>query len=260
MILAKIACPKCEGSHCRRSKWHSAREKLNHSGEHPYRCLNCSNRFLASDGERFRRLLILGASAILAATVIAPLTAAWLWSEQDFEAKRSIEASAPIDPGTQALAEEGDPDAQYRLAKTLLHDAVRDPSSTIGAVQWLKASADQEHTGAMVQLGKMYRSGVGVLQDFNEAARWIDKAASLGSAEGMLELGRLYRDGVGFERDFVRAYVWFNRAAAALNVEAAQERDYIARKLNPEDLLAAQSASTLAEEVKNAAAAKATAQ
>jgi TPR repeat protein len=260
MILAKVVCPKCEGTHCRHSKWHSAREKLDHAGQRPYRCLDCSNRFLTAGGERFRRLLILGASTVLALTIIAPLAAAWFWSEQSLETKQSIESSAPTDPETQSLAEEGDPNAQYRLAKTLLHDSVRDPASTIGAIQWLKAAAEQEHTGAMVQLGKMYRSGVGVLQDFSEAARWINKAALLGSAEGMLELGRLYRDGVGFERDFVQAYVWFNRSAAALNIEAAQEREYIARKLNPEDLLAAQSASTLTAEVKEAAAAKASTQ
>ena len=256
MILAKVVCPKCQGMHCRHSKWHSAREKLDHAGERPYRCLDCSNRFLTTTGERFRRPLMIGAAAVLAVTIIGPLAAAWIWSERDLEAKQSIEASAPTDPETQSLAEEGDPDAQYRLARTLLHDAVRDPSSTIFAVQWLKAAAEQDHTGAMVQLGKMYRSGVGVLQDFNEAARWIDKAATLGNAEGMLELGRLYRDGVGFERDFIRAYIWFNRSAAALNIEAAQEREYIARKLNSEDLLAAQSESSAAEMSKRSAAAK----
>ena len=50
---------------------------------------------------------------------------------------------------------------------------------------------------------------------------WLHTAAQRGSPEGMLELGRLYRDGVGVEKDLVKAYVWFNRAAAARNCASA---------------------------------------
>jgi TPR repeat protein len=61
-------------------------------------------------------------------------------------------------------------------------------------------------------------------------------AAARGNREGMLELGRLYRDGIGVDRDPVRAYVWFNRAAAAHNIDAVRERENIARTLAPNDL------------------------
>ena len=59
----------------------------------------------------------------------------------------------------------------------------------------------------------------------------------------MLELGRLYRDGVGFEADAVLAYVWFNRAAAALNMDAVREREDLASDMTPEQLRSAQELS-----------------
>ena len=91
--------------------------------------------------------------------------------------------------------------------------------------------------------GKLYRNGIGVLQDYDEAGRWIETAANRGDPEGMLELGRLYREGVVFKRDPVLAYVWFNRAAAALNMSAVWERDEIGRQLDPVQLKEAQDKS-----------------
>lgn len=96
----------------------------------------------------------------------------------------------------------------------------------------------------MLQLGKLYRSGVGVLQNFDQSAKWIQTAAVRGNAEGMLELGRLYRDGIGFEKSPVRAYVWFNRAAAVHNLDAVREREDIARTLTAEELKKAQNQSS----------------
>lgn len=99
----------------------------------------------------------------------------------------------------------------------------------------------------MLQLGKLYRSGVGILQNFDQSAKWIQTAAARGNAEGMLELGRLYRDGIGFEKNSVRAYVWFNRAAAMHNLDAVREREDIARTLAVDELKKAQNQSSEVE-------------
>ena len=61
----------------------------------------------------------------------------------------------------------------------------------------------------------------------------------------MLELGRLYRDGIGVDKSLVNAYVWFNRASAARNLDAVHERELIARILTAEELKEAQHQSTL---------------
>ncbi|MBK8400204.1 MAG: sel1 repeat family protein [Propionivibrio sp.] len=61
----------------------------------------------------------------------------------------------------------------------------------------------------MIVLGRLSRSGVGLLQNYSQASKWIQTAADRGNPRGMLELGRLYRDGIGLDKDPVRAYVWF---------------------------------------------------
>ena len=56
---------------------------------------------------------------------------------------------------------------------------------------------------------------------------------SIGAEEGdpraMLALGRLYREGLGVLQDFVEAYKWFNLAASRGNAEAASERNETVR-------------------------------
>ncbi|MDR2789089.1 MAG: hypothetical protein LBD06_12255, partial [Candidatus Accumulibacter sp.] len=47
MSAAPVQCPECQSSNCRKSRWLSSREKRNGSKSSPYRCLDCSCRFLA---------------------------------------------------------------------------------------------------------------------------------------------------------------------------------------------------------------------
>ena len=53
-------------------------------------------------------------------------------------------------------------------------------------------------------------------------------AAGGGDARSMLALGRLYRSGVGVLQDYVEAYTWLNLAAARGELDAARERDELA--------------------------------
>lgn len=157
-----------------------------------------------------------------------------------------------IDPGDLKAAQGGDASAQLRVGEALLHVAVREKENSVQAVRWLQLAAGNGNTAAMLQLGKLYRSGVGVLQNFDQSAKWIQTAAVRGNAEGMLELGRLYRDGIGFEKSPVRAYVWFNRAAAVHNLDAVREREDIARTLTTEELKKAQNQSSEVETTRGA--------
>ena len=147
--------------------------------------------------------------------------------------------------------QKGNPDAQLRVGKTLLHEAAHLGKNSAEAVNWLEKAARNGNTGAMLELGKLYKTGVGALQNFETSARWIQLAANKGNAEGMLELGRMYREGVGFEKDVVRAYVWFNRAAAAQEMNAVRERENIAGTLSFDQLKEAQRLSAIMEMPKN---------
>jgi TPR repeat protein len=147
-------------------------------------------------------------------------------------------------------AEKGDAKAQYELGQALLKESGGTAKKTAIAVLWLNKSVSKGNVDAMVALGRLSKTGMGVLQSYAQALKWIQTAANLGSPDGMLELGRLYRDGVAVERDSVQAYIWMNRAAAMQNPAAAKERDLIARALTADKLKEAQSLSTLDVQVK----------
>jgi hypothetical protein len=154
-------------------------------------------------------------------------------------------ASVTIGSDDLKAAQGGDASAQFKIGEALLQTSIREKGNTIQAVRWLQSAAENGNTKAMLQLGKLYRSGVGVLQNFDLSAKWMQTAAARGDAAGMLELGRLYRDGIGFEKNAKHAYVWFNRAAAMHNLDAVREREEIARTLTLEELREAQNSSSV---------------
>lgn len=236
-------CPECGAADCRRSKWRSSSERRAHPNSHPYRCRECSHRFYLRDRVGVRPAAAVTVSLVTFALVAAGTVSLLLLNFSEPPVIEAATDPSHIDAYTLRLANEGDPAAQFRIARTLLADSYSDRKKAKEAVRWLQAAADNQHTAAMVELGRLYRSGLGVLQDFEQAAKWIETAAVLGDPDGMRELGRLYRDGVGFKRDLVEAYVWFNRSAAGLNADAARDRDDVARGLTVEQLKEAQDES-----------------
>jgi TPR repeat protein len=178
---------------------------------------------------------------VISATVVVPLL-----TEIDPTVLAGVLVNDVLDDSElRRAAENGDHAAQFKLGVALFEDPVRTGETSTQAIHWLKAASEGGALDAMIYLGRVLRSGVGILQDFAQASRWFHTAATRGSPEGMLETGRLYRDGVGVEKDPVKAYVWFNRAAAARNIEAVREREAIVSMLTPDDLKEAQRQSSL---------------
>jgi len=239
----KLSCPSCVGIHCRESRWLSLEEKKANPESSPYRCMDCSHRFLARKGASAGREVVIPVRGVMAAIGLMAIVVFGLVSVGGSSAPPPTALPKVIDPGVLQAAEKGDAAAQFRVGEALFHDPVRDGDKSAKAVRWLQLAADNGNTEAMVLLGRLSRSGVGILQDFGQSAKWIQTAAGRGDLEGMLELGRLYRDGIGVDKDLVQAYVWFNRAAAAHNLDAAREREAVARLLTPEELKVAQSQS-----------------
>lgn len=77
----------------------------------------------------------------------------------------------------------------------------------------LRPLAEQGNQRAQVYVAMMYRDGLGVTEDFAEAARWYALAAAAGSANARNGLGLLYRDGKGVEKDLKEAVRLFRAAA-----------------------------------------------
>ena len=77
--------------------------------------------------------------------------------------------------------------------------------------------------------------------DSTEALAQWSAAADEGDPRSMLALGRLYREGLGVLQDYVEAYKWFNVAASRGNAEAASERNDLSARMTPEQLAEGQS-------------------
>lgn len=250
-LHATVTCPGCGSRDCRKSSWRSDVERQTYPGLRPYRCRACHRRFWAAErGPAGRRFAF--SATVLPLLAIAVMVF-WGGDEpgvDDIAADAPVPARAVIDPHTLRAAQEGNAEAQLRIARVLLFGGAQAGEQSAEAVRWLQSAAEKGNPAAMVMLGKLYRSGFGVLQDYGQAVRWIRTAAERGDPDGMLELGRLYRDGVGFPRDPVRAYVWFNRAAAALHGDAVRHRADVARGLTAEQLKEAQAQSSTVDAVR----------
>ncbi|MDY0072324.1 MAG: tetratricopeptide repeat protein [Thauera sp.] len=256
-MTSSLSCPQCSSSSLRHSRWTSREEKLANPGMQVHRCQACGHRFVAASTasvpSRPEKAVAARPAVWLVALLLLGMmlgVALMLWPEADGGPEPlASQPGLPVPQSALLLAaREGDVDAQYRLGRAALLDPARSREEADEAVGWIRQAANAGHLGAMIQLGKLYRNGLGVAQNYSLAHKWIVQAALAGDAEGMLELGRLYRSGIGVEPDLIQAYVWFNRAAAAHNLEGAHERDNVALKLSVDELKRAQEASLGEEE------------
>ena len=70
-------------------------------------------------------------------------------------------------------------------------------------------------------MGNLYAKGVGVPQDYSEAAKRFHLAADRGDATAQFNLGVMHANGIGLPRDSAQAEEWY-RLAAAQGVADAQ--------------------------------------
>lgn len=92
---------------------------------------------------------------------------------------------------------------------------------------------------AQYEAGAMARDGIGVEQDFEQAAEWFEHAAEQGHGPSQLALARLYLQGVGIERNEELAYFWASlavRADSGLAALAERVRGRAGRRLAPAEL------------------------
>ena len=164
------------------------------------------------------------------------------------------------------LAEKGHAKAQHKLGEMYVNgQGVSQDYKE--AIKWLLKSAEQKNLTAqrLIRasyhklhqevaeqgdsyaqrfLGARYYLGLGVTQDYAEAAKWYKKAAEQGDSVSQIILGAMYEKGKGISKDFVEAYKWLS-----ISRETGNGRMYI-EKLGKRKMATAQiaEAKKLAQE------------
>ena len=142
-------------------------------------------------------------------------------------------------PSLQALAEQGDANAQLELGNRYYNgEGVAEDAGR--AAQWYRKAADQGDATAQRILGYLYQAGDGVARDAREAARWYHNAAEQGDADAQFRLGWLHAATANslklrFRVPFTAAEERWLMAAAANPLMAATAEDDAWFQLGPKN-------------------------
>ena len=93
---------------------------------------------------------------------------------------------------------------------------------------------------AQFVLGYIYYHAKGVAEDSVQGVMWWHKAAEQGHAEAQWELGNAYVRGQGVVRDIATGYAWYSIAADNGFVFAKRDKEKIAQKMYPGDVIRAE--------------------
>ena len=116
----------------------------------------------------------------------------------------------------QLAANRGEPRAMLEVGK--MYRSGEGVARDVGqSVAWFQKAADAGNASAMDYMGAMYRMGEGVPKDDRQAFSWYSKAAAAGNSVGMDALGQMYRNGWGVPQNYTEAVRWFGKAAGAGN-------------------------------------------
>lgn len=70
---------------------------------------------------------------------------------------------------------------------------------------------------ALYFMGRLYRDGTGVEQDYTKTMDYWLRATELGSSNAMAGVGLLYQEGEGVEQNYGEAANWYKKSADAGN-------------------------------------------
>lgn len=134
------------------------------------------------------------------------------WSNKDY-------SKFPVNNLTKLIGQQMEgyakADADYvKAGKALAKNKPKD------ALVPLKQSAENKNPDAMELLALMYKYGIGVEQNYSEAATWFRKAAEKELPYSMLNMGKLYDKGNGVTQDDAIAREWYKKSGLAGNEEA----------------------------------------
>ena len=104
----------------------------------------------------------------------------------------------------------------------------------------LRIQATGGNVRAQFVLGYIYYHAKGVAEDSVQGVMWWHKAAEQGHAEAQWELGNAYVRGQGVVRDIATGYAWYSIAADNGLVFAKRDKNKIAEKMYPDDIVRAE--------------------
>ena len=114
------------------------------------------------------------------------------------------------------------------------------PVDNAEAVRWYRMAANQRYADGQYRLGRMYEDGIGAPQDYAEAVRLFRLAAEQGDSDGQWSLATMYSDGRGVPQDYVLAHKWMNLAAAQGKFNAAKYRKLLESEMTAAQIAEAQ--------------------
>lgn len=149
--------------------------------------------------------------------------------DSDVSSLSSSQQAGPVStctaPSSEALvecfrkaADQGNVDAQWNLAVAYA-SGLGIPQDYTEAAKWYRLAAQQGHTKAQNNLGVAYRGGKGVPQDYAEAASWFRRAAERGDIKAILNLAHAFASGQGVPEDQSEAVKRYRQAAEQGEVE-----------------------------------------
>jgi TPR repeat protein len=160
---------------------------------------------------------------------------------------------------TQIQAEQGEPQAQLRLARLFIEGkgtrqndrkanywldkaarhGLRDAQVMLAdryyagigtprpylahALKWYIRAGEQGDAHAEAMAGKMYYHGQGTDRDYHEAFKWLYQSAQHRDAESQHLVGVMYRFGHGMEKNYLYAYIWLHVAYVSTQDPAEKE-------------------------------------
>lgn len=237
-----LHCPECGSERVHQSRVRPGERTAANLFQQPYRCRDCKARFWWRNTNAY----IVTLTGLVLTLFVGALFWFALFHEESTPSKLlsdpqrtttpAISPSNPLLSSAIARGEEIDTQT-LKDEDTPLPDA-NNPAyytTSLFLEKAIKGSADAQY-----QLGLLYLTGRGTLQDFSEAAKWLILAAEQNHPFAQYELGLLYQVGQGVELNVEKSYVWFNIAAAAGVEQAILARDKAMRALSNAQLKVAQ--------------------
>jgi len=179
------------------------------------------------------------------ALVLVPLVAllaAGAARAQDFDS--GMAAYRTGDYGTawsvwEALAEQGNTDAQNGLA-LMLENGQGVDQSTEKAFEWYLKAAEAGDAHAQFMVATLYGRGAIPVPDRMERLRWYYKAAKQGHFAARVVLSMSLHEGKGTPKDNILAYFWAQRAAEEADEATMPEVDRLIEtifaEMSPEEI------------------------
>lgn len=119
----------------------------------------------------------------------------------------------------KSLAKKGDATAQYLLSE-LYYKGLGVSQDYYEAAKWCESAMQNGDDSALIRLGIMYKNGHGFTQNYSLAVEWLRRAAKKNFAEAQFHFGDMYYNGWGVEQDYNEAASLYAKAAYQGHIEA----------------------------------------